>query len=60
MVGIDNCIKRELWLTLNQSILSEAAKIKTIINNQYNLFILGPTYEGSAWKFWASFYTQKQ
>ena len=25
MVG---CIKRELWLTLNQSILSEAAKIK--------------------------------
>ena len=31
-----------------------------IVNDQYNLFILGSTYEGSAWKFWASIYTQKQ
>ena len=50
-----------LWPRFKSSIIYVTMQADDlIVNDQYNLFILGSTYEGSAWKFWASIYTQKQ
>ena len=52
--------QRAIWFILPARGASQIIKGQLLEFNQYNLFIVGSTYQGSTWKFWASLYTQKQ